>query len=288
MGAGLGPARLHGQSRSRRRGAGRHEPRQGVGGGRRQDVPRQRPNRREGAGRGRPGRTTANQGSKQTTLSSRRDHRQGTADRRPRQTRSHGRTGKPRSLASCRAGCWCSVVDRRACELGQAFVRFGVATTICQSGPRLLPTDHPRNAEALTAAIARDGVTVRTGARAARARAGAEQDGAHVVELDDGTTVEGHVILLAVGRDLGLEDLGLEHYGLDPSRRDGRPARRPAARRGRAVDGRRRGRPGAAHPPGSLPGRARRPDGARRSDRARLPRPPPRDVHGSRGGARSG
>ena len=108
-------------------------------------------------------------------------------------------------------------------ELAQVFARFGVPTTICQSGPRILPTDHPRNAETLTKALLRDGVTIRTGARAQRARAGAGGDGAHVVELDDGTTVEGHVILLAVGRDLGLEKVGLEHYGLEASKRDGVP-----------------------------------------------------------------
>ena len=108
-------------------------------------------------------------------------------------------------------------------ELAQVFARFGVPTTICQSGPRILPTDHPRNAEALAKALERDGVTIRTAARAKRARAGAGRDGAHVIELEDGATVEGHVILLAVGRDLGLEQLGLEHYGFDASKRDGVP-----------------------------------------------------------------
>ena len=37
-------------------------------------------------------------------------------------------------------------------ELAQVFVRFGVPTSIVQSGPRLLPSDHPRNAEAVTEA----------------------------------------------------------------------------------------------------------------------------------------
>ena len=34
------------------------------------------------------------------------------------------------------------------CELAQVYVRFGVPTTIVQSGPRLAPTDHPRNSDA--------------------------------------------------------------------------------------------------------------------------------------------
>jgi pyruvate/2-oxoglutarate dehydrogenase complex dihydrolipoamide dehydrogenase (E3) component len=103
------------------------------------------------------------------------------------------------------------------CELAQVFVRFGVPTTIIQSGPRLVPTEHPRNAEVVRFALERDGATVRTGVRARRARAGAGTDGAHLVELDDGSTAEGHVILLAVGREFPLADLGMERYGIEVS-----------------------------------------------------------------------
>jgi pyruvate/2-oxoglutarate dehydrogenase complex dihydrolipoamide dehydrogenase (E3) component len=113
------------------------------------------------------------------------------------------------------------------CELAQVYVRFGVPTTIVQSGPRLAPTDHPRNSAVMRATLERDGVVVRTGVRAVRARAGSGRDGAHVIELDDGTTAEGHAVLLAVGRTFPIDDLGLEHYGIDttgrtPFPRDGR------------------------------------------------------------------
>ena len=105
------------------------------------------------------------------------------------------------------------------CELAQVYARFDVPTTIVQSGPRLAPSDHPRNAEAIAAGLEADGVTIRTGVRAVRARAGTGPDGADEVELDDGTSASGHAILLAVGRDFPIDDLGLEHYGLDPSGR---------------------------------------------------------------------
>ncbi|MDQ1323716.1 MAG: NAD(P)/FAD-dependent oxidoreductase, partial [Chloroflexota bacterium] len=112
------------------------------------------------------------------------------------------------------------------CELAQIYARFGVPVTVVQSGPRLAPTEHPRSSEVLRFALEADGVLVRTGVRALRALAGAGGDGAHVVELDDGSTAEGHVILLAVGREFPLRDLGLEHYGVtvsgpDAYRRDG-------------------------------------------------------------------
>jgi pyruvate/2-oxoglutarate dehydrogenase complex dihydrolipoamide dehydrogenase (E3) component len=113
------------------------------------------------------------------------------------------------------------------CELAQVYARFGVPVTVVQSGPRLLPQDHPRNAEAITFALARDGVTIRTGARAVSAGPFSATDGAHLIELDDGSTAGGHKVLLAVGRDVPLDELGLEHYGLDtndpaPFPRDGR------------------------------------------------------------------
>jgi pyruvate/2-oxoglutarate dehydrogenase complex dihydrolipoamide dehydrogenase (E3) component len=105
------------------------------------------------------------------------------------------------------------------CELAQVFARFGVPTTIVQSGARLAPTDHPRNSAIVAAALARDGVDVRLGVRATAAHAGAGPDGAHVVDLDDGSTAAGHAVLLAVGRVFDLEELGLERYGVDTSGR---------------------------------------------------------------------
>jgi len=105
------------------------------------------------------------------------------------------------------------------CELAQVYARFGVPTTVVQSGPRLMPTEHPRNSAAVLAALRKSGVTVRLGVRAQRARAGAGTGGAHVVDLDDGSAAEGHAVLLAVGRTFPLDDLGLEHYGLDTSGR---------------------------------------------------------------------
>ena len=64
------------------------------------------------------------------------------------------------------------------CEMAQVYARFGVPTTIVQSGPRLMPSDHPRNAQAVAAGLRESGVDVRTGVRALRARAGEGPDGA--------------------------------------------------------------------------------------------------------------
>ena len=109
------------------------------------------------------------------------------------------------------------------CEMAQVYARFGVPTTVVQSGDRLAPTDHPRNSAAVADALRASGVDVRLGVRAMAARAGAGTDGAHVIDLDDGTTAEGHAILVAVGRAFPLDDLGLEHYGLDTTGRVSMP-----------------------------------------------------------------
>ena len=109
------------------------------------------------------------------------------------------------------------------CEMAQVYARFGVQTTIVQSGERILPTDHPRNAEAVAFGLRESGVTIRTGVRATAIRPGAGPDGAHAVDLSDGTSVAGHALLAAAGRTIPLEGLGLEHYGLDASTRGGVP-----------------------------------------------------------------
>ena len=109
------------------------------------------------------------------------------------------------------------------CEMAQVYARFGVPTSIVQSGDRLMPTDHPRNAAAVTEGLRASGVEVRLGVRAVKARANAGRDGAHVIELDDGSTAEGHAILLAVGREFPLADLGLDIYRIDASSREPYP-----------------------------------------------------------------
>jgi pyruvate/2-oxoglutarate dehydrogenase complex dihydrolipoamide dehydrogenase (E3) component len=94
------------------------------------------------------------------------------------------------------------------------YARYGVPVTIVESNPRILARDHPKNSEILTRALERDGAAVHAGARAVRAYAGSGADGAHQVELDDGSRVEGHEVMLAIGRTFPVEGLGLETVGV--------------------------------------------------------------------------
>lgn len=104
-------------------------------------------------------------------------------------------------------------------EIAQYFARFGVPTFIV-SPRQVNPTDHPRSSALLAEALRASGVDVREGVRAQRVRARAGKDGAHVVQLSDGSTVEGHVIQLSVGRtaapalrELGLDSIGVAYDG---------------------------------------------------------------------------
>jgi dihydrolipoamide dehydrogenase len=99
-------------------------------------------------------------------------------------------------------------------ELAQVYVRYGVPVTIVDSNPHILARDHVRNSQYLQEALEKEGVTVRTGVRAVRVDARAGEDGAHVVTLSDGSTVEGHEILVSIGRAIPFEGLGLETIGI--------------------------------------------------------------------------
>lgn len=102
-------------------------------------------------------------------------------------------------------------------ELSQVFARYGVPVTLVVPSPRILPRDHPRSSAAIAKALERDGVTIRTGARAVAAHAGAGTNGRHRFDLDDGSSEEGAAVLLAIGRTLPLAGLGLEGVGVDIS-----------------------------------------------------------------------
>jgi len=101
-------------------------------------------------------------------------------------------------------------------ELAQVYARYGVPVTLVHPRDRVHDREHRRSSELLGAALEAEGVRLRLGARATRVRA-APRGGPHVVELDDGQSVEGHEILLAIGRDLPLDGLGLETIDVTPS-----------------------------------------------------------------------
>mgnify|MGYP000041120514 CR=1 FL=1 len=118
----------------------------------------------------------------------------------------------PRSLAILGGG-------PTGVELSQVFARYGVPVTLVHPRDRVHDKEHRRSSELLGAALEKEGVRLRLNARATRVEA-APRGGPHRIHLDSGEEVDGHEILLAIGRDLPLDGLGLDTIGVTP--KDGR------------------------------------------------------------------
>jgi pyruvate/2-oxoglutarate dehydrogenase complex dihydrolipoamide dehydrogenase (E3) component len=100
-------------------------------------------------------------------------------------------------------------------ELSQVYARYGVEVTIVHPRDRIHDRDHPRSSQYLAAGLERDGVTLRLGVRAVGVRGGAGTNGRTVVDLSDGSSVEGEAVLLTIGREIPLGDLNLAAIGVE-------------------------------------------------------------------------
>jgi len=116
-----------------------------------------------------------------------------------------------RAICSGLAGCGSGTIGA---------VRGAGRVRLVHSEDRLNHRDHPRNSEAIARALRRDGVELHLGVRAERISSRAGRHGAHRIHLSDRTSVDGHEILLAIGRTAPLQGLGLEALGVEL--RDGR------------------------------------------------------------------
>jgi pyruvate/2-oxoglutarate dehydrogenase complex dihydrolipoamide dehydrogenase (E3) component len=99
------------------------------------------------------------------------------------------------------------------------YARYGVPVTLVHSRERILHQDHPRNSELVASGLERDGVTIRAGVRATSVMPASTPGGKHRICLSDGTSVQGHQIMLAIGRSYPTQGLNLEALGLDGSQR---------------------------------------------------------------------
>ena len=97
-------------------------------------------------------------------------------------------------------------------ELAQAFARFGAQVSVVEARPTLLPAEEPEAGELLEAVFTREGIAVRTGARAERV----SHDGwAFRLSLADGIALTAERLLVATGRRAGLDGLGVAAAGVD-------------------------------------------------------------------------
>jgi dihydrolipoamide dehydrogenase len=94
------------------------------------------------------------------------------------------------------------------CELAQCYTRLGTRVILLQSGDRLLPRLDADAADLLAEAFAEEGIELRLGARATRAKGGAGDP--FRLELEGQEPVEAERLLVATGRTPNVEGFGLE------------------------------------------------------------------------------
>jgi dihydrolipoamide dehydrogenase len=105
-----------------------------------------------------------------------------------------------------------------AVEMAQAWKRLGAReVTVVAASPRLVPNLEPFAGEELRAAFEAEGITVLVDAEVVRAERPTD-DAPVTVTLDDGRSLVGEELLVAVGRTPNTRDLGLEQFGLDPGK----------------------------------------------------------------------
>jgi pyruvate/2-oxoglutarate dehydrogenase complex dihydrolipoamide dehydrogenase (E3) component len=98
-----------------------------------------------------------------------------------------------------------------AVEFGQMFRRFGSAVTLIERGKHVLGREDGDISEAVEAILREDGLTIRTEANAIRVEGTA---GAVTVHLEDGTSITGSHLFVAVGRSPNTKDLHLDAAGV--------------------------------------------------------------------------
>ncbi|MCL4493268.1 MAG: dihydrolipoyl dehydrogenase [Firmicutes bacterium] len=106
-------------------------------------------------------------------------------------------------------------------EFASMYNDFGSRVTVVEMLPHILPQDDEEIAQQLTKLLTRRGITIYTSATfdPASLRAGNDGISAEVVKSDQTrVTVEGDVLLVAIGRKAVTENLGLEQAGVEIQR----------------------------------------------------------------------
>ncbi len=107
-----------------------------------------------------------------------------------------------------------------ALELAQVYSRFGARVTVVEESGRLLPLEEPEAGELIAEVFRREGIDVRTGAKAEGVShdPGPDQAAGFTVALADGARVRGSALLVATGRRANLAAVGAGSVGIDESR----------------------------------------------------------------------
>jgi pyruvate/2-oxoglutarate dehydrogenase complex dihydrolipoamide dehydrogenase (E3) component len=101
-------------------------------------------------------------------------------------------------------------------ELAQAWRTLGSDVSLVEAEDRVLPPEEPFASEQVADGLRSIGVDVRTGARVTAVRADA---GEVTVELEDGDSLSGEQLLVAVGRKPNTDGIGFDTVEVEPGPR---------------------------------------------------------------------
>ncbi|MDA8436118.1 MAG: dihydrolipoyl dehydrogenase [Actinomycetales bacterium] len=96
-------------------------------------------------------------------------------------------------------------------EFASVWRSFGADVTIVEALPRLVPNEDEACSKALDRAFRKRGITSKVGVRFAGVT---QSDAGVVVSLEDGTTLEADLLLVAVGRGPNATGMGFEEVGV--------------------------------------------------------------------------
>lgn len=102
------------------------------------------------------------------------------------------------------------------CEFADLMSALGVAVSVVEMQPRILPLEDEGAARALAQALAKRGVKFYTGLSAQDA---AEENGVFTLTLSDGQKITSDAVLAAIGRSVDLTALKMENIGVEWTRR---------------------------------------------------------------------
>jgi pyruvate/2-oxoglutarate dehydrogenase complex dihydrolipoamide dehydrogenase (E3) component len=108
-----------------------------------------------------------------------------------------------------------------ACELGQAFARFGSQVTIVTRGSRILSKEEPQVSELMESIFTEEGITIIKNASISIAEVTAEGSPFPTLKVtltgSSNLQLDCEVLLVAAGRSANVEELGLEAAGVEQS-----------------------------------------------------------------------
>ena len=97
------------------------------------------------------------------------------------------------------------------CEFAALFSDLGAQVTMIEALPRILPNECSLATAYLAEALAKKGVKIVCGQKVVRYE---QRSSSGMLELENGTSIESSIVLLAVGRSLNTSRIGLEEIGV--------------------------------------------------------------------------